>query len=158
MYTRPRWEKKVAALLGDKGIVYYCPLNKKQHQWTDRKKTVLEPLFKGYVFIQVDEQKKWEILDINGIVNYVHWLGKPATIRAEEIETIRKFLNEFDHVDVEEISLTENSTVIIKQGLLMNYKGMVLEVMGNKARVRIDSMGLQLSALFERKNLELVES
>jgi len=39
----------------------------------------------------------------------------------------------------------------------MNYKGIVLEVMGNKARVKIESMGLQLSALFDVKNLELMQ-
>ena len=96
VYTKPRWEKKVASLLDEKNITHYCPLNKTLRQWSDRKKTVLEPLFKGYVFVQVAETKKWELLTINGIVNYVHWLGKPAIIKDEEIETIRKFLNEFE--------------------------------------------------------------
>ena len=47
VYTKPRWEKKVAALLDAKGIEYYCPLNRVVKQWSDRKKTVLEPLFKS---------------------------------------------------------------------------------------------------------------
>lgn len=156
VYTKPRWEKKVASLLAEKDIIHYCPLNKKLRQWSDRKKTVLEPLFKGYVFVQVEENKKWELMNINGIVNYVYWLGKPATIRDAEIETIRKFLNEFESVDLEEGILPENTVVRVKQGVLMDYKGMVLEVMGNKARVRIESMGLQLSAIFEKQNLERV--
>ncbi len=156
VYTRPRWEKKVAAQLQDKDITYYCPLNKKLRQWSDRKKIVLEPLFKGYVFVQVAEEKKWDLLSINGIVNYVHWLGKPAKIRNEEINTIRKFLDEFESVDVEKDILPVQASVRIKQGVLMNYKGMVLEIMGNKARIRIESMGLQLSVVFERKNLELI--
>ena len=113
-------------------------------------------MFKGYVFVQVTENKKWELMNINGILNYVHWLGKPAIIRDEEIQTIRKFLNEFESVDLEEGILPKDSTVRVKQGVMMNYKGMVLEVMGNKARVLIESMGLQLSAIFEKKNLELV--
>lgn len=156
VHTRPRWEKKVAALLQDKGIENYCPLNKVMRQWTDRKKAVLEPLFKGYVFVQVDEKAKWDILNINGIVNYVHWLGKPAKIQHSEIDTIRRFLNEFEGIEVTEAGLQTNTTVKIKQGVLMNYKGIVLEVLGNKARVRIESMGLQLSAVFDKKNLELV--
>ncbi|RYZ19047.1 MAG: antitermination protein NusG, partial [Chitinophagaceae bacterium] len=28
IYTKPRWEKKVAELLTRKGIENYCPLNK----------------------------------------------------------------------------------------------------------------------------------
>ena len=146
----------MASLLDDKGIEHYCPLNKVTRQWSDRKKVVLEPLFKGYVFVQVAEDKKWDLMNVNGIVNYLYWLGKPARIRDEEIDTIRKFLNEFDGVEVVEGLLPVNSTVRIKQGVLMNYHGLVLEIHGNKAKVKIESMGIQLSAVFEKKNLEMV--
>ena len=156
VYTRPRWEKKVASLLEDRGITNYCPLNKVNRQWSDRRKVVLEPLFKGYVFVQVSEANKWELLTVNGIVNYVYWLGKPATIRETEIDTIRRFLHEFEDIEVVEAGLQVNTTVRIKQGVLMNYKGILLQLNGNKAKVRIESMGLQLSAFFDRKNLEVV--
>ena len=156
IHTRPRWEKKVAALLDDYGIEHYCPLNKVTKQWSDRKKVVMEPLFKGYVFVQVAEDKKWELMNVNGIVNYVYWLGKPARIRASEIDTIRKFLNEFDDVEVVEGLIPANSTVRVRQGVLMNFHGLVLEISGNKAKVRIESMGIQLTALFDKKNLEVV--
>lgn len=156
VYTRPRWEKKVAAILADKGIVHYCPLNKVQKQWTDRKKVVMEPLFKGYVFVQVADQKKWDIKLIDGILNYVYWLGKPATVRQEEIDTIRKFLQEFHDVEVINATPGTSDTVVVKQGVLMNYKGIVVEVLGNKARVKIESMGLSLSAVFDVKNLEVL--
>jgi transcription antitermination factor NusG len=156
VYTRPRWEKKVAGLLQDKGFEHYCPLNKVMRQWSDRKKVVLEPLFKGYVFVQVAEDKKWELMDINGIVNYVYWLGKPARIRDSEIETIRKFLHEFSDVEVAEANMQVSATVRIKQGVLMNYHGVLLELSGNRAKVKIESMGIALSAFFDRKNLEVV--
>lgn len=156
VHTRPRWEKKVASLLQGKDIENYCPLNKVIRQWSDRKKTILEPLFKGYVFVQVVEAAKWEVLAINGIVNYVHWLGKPARIRDSEIDTIRRFLHEFEDIDVTETGMQVNTAVQVKQGVLMNYKGIVLEVQGNRARVKIESMGIQLSAFFDKKNLELV--
>jgi len=156
VYTRPRWEKKVAATLADKGIVHYCPLNKVQKQWSDRKKVVMEPLFKGYVFVQVADQKKWDIKLIDGILNYVYWLGKPATVRQEEIDTIRKFLQEFHDVEVINATPGTSDTVVVKQGVLMNYKGIVVEVLGNKARVKIESMGLALTAVFDVKNLEVL--
>jgi len=156
VHTRPRWEKKVAELLDERGYVYYCPLNKVMRQWSDRKKIVFEPLFKGYVFVQVAEDKKWELLQVNGIVNFVYWLGKPAKIRENEIETIRKFLNEFSGVEVTDSTLPVSSTVRIKQGVMMNYQGILLEVQGNRAKVRIESMGLQLSAVFDKRNIELV--
>ena len=156
VYTRPRWEKKVAEYLLEKGIEHYCPLNKVVRQWSDRKKVVLEPVFKGYIFVKPVEEKKWEIRKIPGILNYVYWLGKPAQIKEQEILTIKKFLNEFDNVEVEKRGLTVNTPVRITRGVLMNYEGMVIEVFGNRAVVKIDALDIQLSAQFDKKNLELI--
>jgi len=75
VYTRPRWEKKVVKLLNEKGIENYCPLNKVVKQWSDRKKVVLEPIFKSYIFVRVTEEDKWDLKKINGILNFVYWLG-----------------------------------------------------------------------------------
>ena len=155
VYTKPRWEKKVASLLEEKCIENYCPLNKVVKQWSDRKKVVLEPIFKSYVFVRVPDAQKWDLKAVSGIINFVYWLGKPAIVRDEDIETIRKFLNEFADVQVEEVSHLEvNSKVRIKQGVLMNYHGILIEVSGSRAKVRIESMGIQMSALFDKKNLE----
>ena len=152
--TRPRWEKKVAQILDTKGIENYCPVNKVVKQWSDRKKIILEPIFKCYVFVKVEEQKKWDVKRIDGILNYVYWLGKPAKIKEEEINTIKKFLHEFSDVAVEQIGLQVNKKVRIRQGVLMNYEGILLELSGSRAFVKIESMGLQLSAHFDKKNLE----
>ncbi len=158
VYTRPRWEKKVAALLQEKGITHYCPLNKVYKQWSDRKKLVTEPLFKGYVFVQVEERKKWDIKLIDGIVNYVYWQGKPAKVKDEEIITIKKFLQEFESVEVTHTSLDVNDNVVVKDGLMMNYKGIVLEVFGNKAVVRVQSIGATITATFEKKKLQKLDA
>ena len=156
IYTRPRWEKKVAEYLLERGIEHYCPLNKVVRQWSDRKKVILDPVFKGYVFVKPEEQKKWDIKKIPGVLNYVYWLGKPAQIKEEEILTIKKFLNEFHNVEVEKKGFVVNTPVRITQGILMNYEGMVIEVFGNRAVVKIDTMDIQLSAQFDKKNLELL--
>src|ERR1700690_1183255 len=111
VYTRPRWEKKVAERLVEEGIEHYCPLNKVVRQWSDRKKTVLEPIFKGYVFIRTPDEQKWGVRKIPGHLNFVYWLGKPAQIKEQEIITIKKFLNEFDNVIVEKKGVVVNSPV-----------------------------------------------
>lgn len=155
VYTKPRWEKKVATLLSEKGYENYCPLNKVTKQWSDRRKVVLEPVFKSYVFVKIEDVKKWELRKVSGILNFVYWLGKPAVIKDEEIITIRKFLNEFSDVEVtESVGLKVNTKVRIKQGVMMNYQGMLIELSGNKAKVRIESMGISLQAQFDKKNLE----
>lgn len=154
VYSRPRWEKKVALTLSEKGYENYCPLNKVRKQWSDRTKIVLEPLFKGYVFVHVPDAQKWDVKKIDGIINYVYWLGKPARIKDSEINTIRKFLQEFSDVEVVEKDLGINSKVSVKTGVLMDYHGIIIEISGSRARVKIDSMGIQLIAFFDKKNLE----
>jgi transcription antitermination factor NusG len=156
LYTKPRWEKKVTKSLEVKGIVVYCPLNKVVKQWSDRKKIVLEPLFKGYVFVQVSEEERLKVSQTDGVVNFVYWNKKPAVVRQEEIEIIQRFLSEFSDVEVESPHLDINQKVIIKNGVLVNYQGIVMEVLGNKAKVMIESLGLKLSATIDKKNLEIL--
>lgn len=156
VYTKPRWEKKVAVLLTDKGVENYCPLNRVSKKWSDRKKVVLEPLFKGYVFVALAISNKWEVKNTEGILNFVHWNGKPASLKEKEINIIKKFLQEFDDIKVTNSNLLPDDKVEIKQGLLMNFKGIVLEVTGNSAKVKIEGMGLTLTAIFEKKNLEKI--
>jgi len=38
----------------------------------------------------------------------------------------------------------------------MNYNGVLIEINGSRAKVRIETMGVQLSANFDKKNLEPV--
>lgn len=154
LQTRPRWEKKVASSLAKKGIEHYCPLHKVLRKWSDRIKVINEPVFKSYVFIRISEDKKWEVKKIDGVLNYVYWLGKPARIKEDEINTIRKFLNEFEDVTVEKKDFHLNAKVKVKQGILMNHQGMVMEIWGNTIIVKIDSMDIQMKAHFNKDNLE----
>ena len=101
VYTKPRWEKKVADLLARKGVEHYCPLNRVVRQWADRKKTVEEPLFKSYVFIRSTVAELLKVKQTDGVVNLVYWLGKPAVIRDEEIDTIKRFLADHENVQLE---------------------------------------------------------
>lgn len=151
--TIPRWEKKVHQNLLERGFESYCPLNRIVRQWSDRKKTVYEPLFKNYVFVKVQEDHKWEVRQVRGVLNFVYWLGKPARVKEEEIDLVKKFLMEFEDVQVVENQLKERDSVIINRGYFVNYRGIVLEVMGNKARVSISSMGVSLAATFDVKSL-----
>jgi transcription antitermination factor NusG len=153
VYTKPRWEKKVHSVLVEKGLVSYCPLNKVHKQWSDRIKLVEEPLFKSYVFVQVPEDQHLQVRLVNGVLNFVYWNGKPAIIKDEEIDTIRKFLNEYDDVEVMPADLRANQAVMVKRGLLMNNTGHIRRLMNNKVEVVIESLGYKLVANFEKNNI-----
>ena len=123
VYTKPRWEKKVYALMTDKNIEAYCPLNKVRKKWSDRIKWVEDPLFKSYVFVKVAEAEHIQVRTIAGVVNFVYWLGKPAIVKNKEIEVIRKFLNDYEEVWTEPVDLQRDAKVVIRQGAFMTRKG-----------------------------------
>jgi transcription antitermination factor NusG len=143
----------VHALLKEKRLESYCPLNKVRKRWSDRMKTVEEPLFKSYVFARLNEEEQTAARMTAGVINFVYWQGKPAIIPDREIETIRKFLNEYENVVAEPIQLKEHSRVTINQGLFMNHEAEVLKIEGNRVKVVIESIGYSLIASVDKKNL-----
>jgi transcription antitermination factor NusG len=155
VYTKPRWEKKVYALLLEQGMQGYCPLNKVRKKWSDRVKWVEEPLFKSYVFVKLDAAGITKVRMVNGVVNFVYWLGKPAVVRDKEIETIRKFLNEYTEVTVSRTDLREDDKIMIRKGVFMDKEAKVVSVFKNKVRVIIESIGFTLMATIDRSNAEV---
>ena len=71
LYTMPRNEKKVAQRLSEAGYIVYCPLQKVRRQWSDRTKVVEEPLFKSYLFIQIEDSRRDEVFSFPGTVRYI---------------------------------------------------------------------------------------
>jgi transcription antitermination factor NusG len=143
----------VHALLTEKKIQSYCPLNKVRKKWSDRMKTVEEPLFKSYVFAFVNEEEQTRVRMTAGVMNFVYWQGKPAIIPAREIETIRKFLNEYENVIAEPIELKEDGRVVINRGLFMDHEARIIKIEGNRVKVVIESIGYSLIASVDKKNL-----
>ncbi|SHF39397.1 transcription termination/antitermination protein NusG [Flavisolibacter ginsengisoli] len=157
IYTRPRWEKKIAGALVQKDVVTYCPLNRVSHQWSDRKKIVHEPLFKSYVFVQIAIEEMIKVKETDGVIKFVYWLNKPAVIRDEEIEAIKKFLSEHMNVQLERTDIGINDVVRIASGPFMQYQGSISEVRKNKVKVILPSLGYMMTVEVEKSNLEVVK-
>ena len=156
VYTKPRWEKKVNGLLTKKGIEAYCPLNKKRKRWSDRLKVVEEPLFKSYVFVHLNKSQMTPTRMTNGVLNFVYWNGKPAIIRDEEINVIKKFMNEYEQVEARPIEIKTNQRVRIDGGLLIDKEAIVQKVLHKKVEVIIESLGYALVATLDKKNIQPV--
>lgn len=131
----------------------YCPLNKVRRKWSDRVKIVEEPLFKSYVFVKVSENERSAVRMTNGAINFVYWNGKPAVIKEKEITAIKRFLNEYEHVEARPVDVKVNQRVRVTNGTLMDQEGMVLDVRHKVAKVAIDSLGYILIAYIERSKL-----
>lgn len=153
VYTKPRWEKKVYGLLTKRGMEAYCPLNRIRKKWSDRVKWVEEPLFKSYVFVRIPEEEQTAVRMVNGVVNFVYWLGKPAFVKDKEIEIIRKFLNEYNEVEAIPLQLQADAKITIRQGAFMDQEATVVRILYNKVQVVIESIGYSLVAVIDKSNV-----
>jgi len=136
-----------------RGLESYCPLNKVRKQWSDRIKLVEEPLFKSYVFVHVPEEDQTRVRMVDGVLNYVYWQGKPAVIKEKEIEDIRRFLNEYQDVQLQSLDFQPHDKVLIRTGVLMDKEAMVQRVLHQTVEVVIESLGYKLVAQIEKSNL-----
>ena len=143
LYTKPRWEKKIDGRLVKKGIESWCPLQKIEKQWSDRKKIIEEPLFKSYIFVRIDPTEKADVLMTDGILNFVHYLKKPAVIKDSEVETIKKYLSEKDAKVsiISEEGYAKETKIKVNHGVFMGNEGTVLRGGKKKVYVRLESLG-----------------
>jgi len=148
VYTKSRTEKKVTLRLKEVGIAAYCPVNKREKQWSDRKKITEEPLFRSYVFVNIDLEKQSSLVRRTlGVVNFVYWLNKPAVIQDQEILAIQQFLSEHASVEVFGNTLQVGDFITIDAGALKGQKAEVLGIKNrHEVRLRIESLGFELVA------------
>jgi transcription antitermination factor NusG len=159
LYTKPRWEKKINAVLERKGIETWCPLQRVQRQWSDRKKIIEEPLFKSYVFVYIADNERLSVLQTDGVLNFVYYLSKPAVIRDEEINMIKSYLLQKDAlISIQSIESFEKDTRIkIKQGVFMDQVGTIMRTAGKKkVYVSLESLGQVMIVEFPIDHLELI--
>lgn len=144
IYTKPKWEKKVAEQLAEAGIDCYCPLITQIRQWSDRKKKVEVPLFNSYVFVQLAESERNSVFQSVGVVRYLFWLGKPAIVRHEEIEVIKKWINTSDAADIMVDRYKIGDAIQLESGPFSAQKAIVQEVTNTHYVLVLESLGCVL--------------
>ena len=144
IYTKPRWEKKVARLLDDKKIENYLPLQKILKQWSDRRKWVREPLFRSYVFVHIIPYEYLPTLQTPGVVRFVAFERQPVSIPPVQIEAIKIFISTGEEM----IEVTEDmevgDKVVVMRGSLKGLEGTLVSI-SKKKRVKVMIEGIQQS-------------
>ncbi|KRD07501.1 antitermination protein NusG [Flavobacterium sp. Root901] len=149
IYTKPKWEKKVAEKLTQIGIECYCPLITKVQQWSDRKKKVEMPLFNSYVFVQLPEIERNTVFQIAGVVRYLFWLGKPAIVRDEEINIIKNSLKSSNTADISVTSFRVGDKIKLESGAFNNQSAIVQEVSNTYYILFLESLGCVLKIKYK---------
>ncbi len=124
------------------GISVYLPLQKKMSIWSDRIKEVEKPLFPGYLFVRFSENERYQILNTPGVVRFVSFGGKYATINTQQIDAIQKAISSNLELDIVDVAIEPGEEVLITSGPFKdNYARLVRHHGKGKLLLTIDAIG-----------------
>lgn len=157
VFTRPNWEKKVVGSLSRKGMECYCPYKVAVGVSGNRKKAEKEPLFSSYVFVRINSLQLVDIKKVEGVINLMYWMDKPAVVKDIEVEMMRRFLNEHDNdnVHVEKTLVNINDIVKIRIDA-STVDGSSIGIKSTINTLTLPSIGYSLVAEVPAQNIELI--
>lgn len=126
LYTRSRHEKTVNQELVRKGVETFLPLRRVTRHWSDRKKIIEEPLFRGYLFVYIPIRERLAILKTSGVVGFVGRTQlNPTEVPGQEISSVRRLVEQEIQVDPFPY-LREGKRVYIRSGPFKGIEGFII--------------------------------
>ena len=86
-HTKPRCEKKFAALLAVEGFSHYLPLVPSVRRYRDQTKRFTKPIFPGYVFAEIPPDRKSRVYQQDLLVRAIWVEDQSAFLR--QLEAVR---------------------------------------------------------------------
>lgn len=152
VYTKQHCERKVAYILTKRKIENYCPLNYKNSRSIFRKTVSVEPIFNSYVFINTTEEEALSLSkEISGIISLLYWKGKPATIKEEDINTIKEFSSAHHDIRLEKMHTYAKNNK--KDQVSYMIDGKLLMVKNAIMRKDLPSLGFTMVAEVEEQDV-----
>jgi transcriptional antiterminator RfaH len=150
LYVKSRWEKKVHVSLQEISLESFLPQVKTVQQWSDRKKTIIKPLFPSYVFVNINSSLEFhKALSVNGACAYVRFGKEYARVTEKEVNQIKLLFGAKEVADV--VMDTQLPKVgEIKKIVYGPLSGLECEIFKvgsiNKVIVRINSLKQNITA------------
>ncbi|GAB2830785.1 hypothetical protein GCM10027043_36090 [Ferruginibacter profundus] len=139
--------------MAKKKVEHFIPLVSVEAQKSWRNKPMYRPLFKSYVFVFTTEQQAALLMQTDGVINLLHWLGKPAVINETEINAIREFTSDYQNIDLEKLAV--NSNVIERNIYRSSYEmeGNILAVKNKTIKINLPSLGYAMIARLKEDSI-----
>jgi len=140
VYTKSRHEQIVVNELSKKNIESYCPMFKERRQWSDRKKWVHFPLFRSYVFANIEIKENIYVLQTIGVNKIVKFQEKVSIIPDQVIDNIKNIIEGGYNVEQADYFI-KGDEVRVVSGPLKGLDGVVLDSRGtNKVIIKIEAI------------------
>jgi transcriptional antiterminator RfaH len=127
-YTRPNAERRAAERLAAQGMEKFVPVRAVEKMWSDRKKWIEEPLFRGYLFAHVQERERLAILEDEGVVRCLRFDGQFAELSDDELATLRRLVEMPECLEASLMTrFPVGQSVTVKEGPLVGLRGRVIQ-------------------------------
>lgn len=153
IYTKPRQEKKLAERLQQAGYTVYCPTQRIKKRWSDRWKWIEQPLFTSHIFIQIDPERRDAIYFVPGFVRFLFWLKRPAQVRPKEIETLKRWLNDFAPESMTLQKLEPGQRTTLLSGPFQGQEGVVKEMKSERAQLFLEELEILIEVDLTKNEL-----
>lgn len=127
------------ALIGY-GIEVFLPTWSEQSVWSDRTKTIIRPLFPGYLFVHCEgTAPRREILRVPGVIKVLPSDLSPQPVDAEQIENVRRALAA--RLPTAPCEYVAGDEVLIDKGPLAGVRGIVQRTkQGTTVIIRVETL------------------
>ena len=140
VYTKSRHEQTVVNELNKKNIESYCPMFKERRQWSDRKKWVHFPLFRSYVFANIEINENIYVLQTIGVNKIVKFQEKISIIPDQVIDNMKNIIEGGYNIEQADYFI-KGDEVCVVSGPLKGLDGVVLDLRGaNKIIIKIEAI------------------
>lgn len=139
LVVKSKGEFKAEEELGILGVKSYLPSIKTVKKWSDRKKEIVVPIIRGYIFIYANEKERLYSLEQKSVVKCLFDVGRPAVIPEWQIENLKKVLEYNPELSVEN-GLQVGDTVKIIDGPFCDVVG----ILKSSAKGRTLSVSIDL--------------
>lgn len=151
-YTTPRAEKKVKQDLYNRGLDVFLPVQKELRYWKNRQKKWIEKvIFPSYIFVYTAEFELHSLRRLPNIATFLHVANRPCTVSVNDIECIRRMIDNEMQVSVEN-DFVKGHKVKIVHGPLSGLEGILTE---QKGKTRF---GIQLAEINQTVLIDVCSS
>ncbi|HUK42920.1 MAG TPA: UpxY family transcription antiterminator [Candidatus Bathyarchaeia archaeon] len=133
-YTRSRHEQQVAQQFQRKNLGCLLPTFERLARWSDRVKRARAPLFPGYVFVQVSDKERAQVLETVGVVNLVSRAGKAVTLSQDDIAQLQACCLRAGSIEPHPY-LKVGRRVRVKHGPFSGWEGTLVEKQNSRRLV-----------------------
>jgi len=154
IYVKSKTEKRVASELSLMKIDNYLPLRKVLRQWSDRKKWIEDPLFKSYVFVNIEQNEYYTVLQTPGVVKYISFEGKAVPIPPQQIDAIKYYLEEKDPEQPKPTNWSKGQHVEVISGSMTGLTGKLVAFKGKHwLGIEIETIGHSIVIQIQKNKL-----